>query len=309
MKILIGYDGSACADDALADLRHAGLADGTEATVLSAADIWPPRPHWNYDAPPSAQPPMSLAERAAFELAMGAMTRARDAANAGAAKLRAIRPAWQVAPRACAGPPAQSLIDAAAETKADLAVVGTRGRSGLRGLLLGSVSRRVLADAPCAVRVCRRRIGDDQRRERIVLGIDGSENSLRAARTVAARQWTAGADVRVVSALDVHLITARSASNMLAGEPSMADPDVDARTWIGRICDAASEELRGPGIKAEVVIREGDAASALLEEARDFEADCIFVGATGLRGLDRFVLGSVPTAVAEHALCSVEVVR
>lgn len=49
------------------------------------------------------------------------------------------------------GHPAQVLLDAAAG--ADLLVVGNRGRGGFAGLLLGSVSRHVSANAPCPVLV------------------------------------------------------------------------------------------------------------------------------------------------------------
>ena len=44
-------------------------------------------------------------------------------------------------------------------------------------------------------------------------------------------------------------------------------------------------------------------------EAEKWGADCIFVGARGLNGLERLLLGSVSTAVASYAHCSVEVVR
>jgi nucleotide-binding universal stress UspA family protein len=45
--------------------------------------------------------------------------------------------------------PARALLDQARE--ADLVVVGTRGRGGFRGLLLGSVSTQVVHHSPCPV--------------------------------------------------------------------------------------------------------------------------------------------------------------
>ena len=44
MKILIGYDGSECADAALDDLAQAGLAGSGEVHILSVADVWLPPP-------------------------------------------------------------------------------------------------------------------------------------------------------------------------------------------------------------------------------------------------------------------------
>lgn len=49
------------------------------------------------------------------------------------------------------GPPAPAITEAAATLAAALVVVGTRGRSGLPRLLLGSVAEAVMRDAPCSV--------------------------------------------------------------------------------------------------------------------------------------------------------------
>jgi nucleotide-binding universal stress UspA family protein len=51
------------------------------------------------------------------------------------------------------GPPAQMLVDAAKD--ADLLVVGSRGHSGLTGLLLGSVSHQCAQHAPCPIVIVR----------------------------------------------------------------------------------------------------------------------------------------------------------
>ena len=53
------------------------------------------------------------------------------------------------------GDPAHEVIAAAAATGAGLVVVGTRGLTGLRRLVLGSVARNVLLSAPCSVLVIR----------------------------------------------------------------------------------------------------------------------------------------------------------
>jgi nucleotide-binding universal stress UspA family protein len=53
------------------------------------------------------------------------------------------------------GSPARELVALAQEWKTDLVVVGSRGRTGLKRLLLGSVARSVLLHAPCSVLVVR----------------------------------------------------------------------------------------------------------------------------------------------------------
>jgi nucleotide-binding universal stress UspA family protein len=53
------------------------------------------------------------------------------------------------------GPAATAIVEVARELPAELVVVGTRGRTGLSRLALGSVAEAVLSNAPCSVLVVR----------------------------------------------------------------------------------------------------------------------------------------------------------
>ncbi len=54
-----------------------------------------------------------------------------------------------------AGTPYREIVDAARERNADLIIMGTRGRTGLAGMLMGSTAERVMHHAPCPVLVVR----------------------------------------------------------------------------------------------------------------------------------------------------------
>ena len=53
------------------------------------------------------------------------------------------------------GPPAEKISEVARIENCEMIVMGSRGRSDLKGLLLGSVAHRVLQQAPCPVLVVR----------------------------------------------------------------------------------------------------------------------------------------------------------
>ena len=72
----------------------------------------------------------------------------------------------------------------------------------------------------------------------------------------------------------------------------------------------AENELRAIGLQVSVAIEKGDPQRVLIEEARKWDADSIFVGGRKFSGaIERFRLGSVSTALVTNAHCSVEVVR
>ncbi len=56
-----------------------------------------------------------------------------------------------VEPHLVEGPAAEAICETAERISADLIVIGTRGHTGLKHVLLGSVAERTLRHAPCAV--------------------------------------------------------------------------------------------------------------------------------------------------------------
>jgi nucleotide-binding universal stress UspA family protein len=106
--------------------------------------------------------------------------------------------------------------------------------------------------------------------------------------------------------------TVMAINSDLAEAPAMKWIEVgDERNWdqVREIFEPSAEKLRRAGLHTEVLIRRGNPADQILEEADTWGANCIFVGARGTRGIDRLLLGSVSSAVSARANCSVEVVR
>jgi nucleotide-binding universal stress UspA family protein len=74
---------------------------------------------------------------------------ARDVLSASVNQARSAAPELEVVAELVEGRTAGALLDAARD--ADLLVVGSRGRGGFAGLLLGSVSAQCVHHAPCPV--------------------------------------------------------------------------------------------------------------------------------------------------------------
>ncbi len=173
MKILIGYDGSECADAALIDLQRAGLPDEAEALVLVAG-----------------------------KRAGEAFANAKKLAEQAVEKIRKMFPDWTVSTDAQADAPHQAIIAKAEEWKSNLIVVGSHGRSALGRAILGSVSQKVLYETNCSVRIARGREKSDGEPIRLVLGVDGSSDSDVLLVAVASRNWKQGTEVTLITAIE-----------------------------------------------------------------------------------------------------------
>ena len=307
MKILIGYDGSESSDEALKDLRVAGLPDSVDARLVTIADVFVPPPITAADDMFPMQVPPGV--RRAHERAEQKLAEAARLATQASEKLKSYFPKWKLQHEALADSPAWAIIRIADEWRPNLIVVGAHGHSVLGGrLILGSVSQRVLYEANASVRVARGGKGSSDSVIRIIVGLDGSPHSHAAVDAVSQRQWPKGTAVRLVSVVDT--IMAVSADPSDQSVLSWLEVDDDEKSEkVRRLFEPLAEKLRAGGLDTSVVIRRGKPKDELVEEATSWNADNIFLGAKGMRGIERLLLGSVSAAVAASAPCSVEVIR
>lgn len=307
MKILIGYDGSDFSEAALRDLTRAGLPGVGEALIMSVADVFQPPPIKEEDTvfPLSVRAGVWRADKVAAE----AIGEARDMAEGAKATVLKLLPGWQVISESCAESPAWALIKKADEWKPDLIVVGSASHVVMGGrVILGSVSQRVLYEARSSVRIARASGGQHNIPVRIVIGVDGSPSSYAALDEVASRSWPRGSEVRVVMALDtVIFLTPISAETKIVKWFEVANENDLAS--LRQIMDGVLDKLRKADLATSLVFKKGNPKLQLIEEAESWSAHSIFVGAKGMRGVDRLLLGSVSASVAAGAPCSVEVVR
>ena len=132
--IVVGYDGSDTAKRAL--VRAAGLVDGGSMTVVSAASI---QAHGARGPGPIVDPAEEDERRRELDEAVSLLAE------------KGIKPRTVIGH----GDPGSVIVEEAKEVNADLVVVGTRGRNVVARTVLGSVSSKVIHEAPCDVLVVR----------------------------------------------------------------------------------------------------------------------------------------------------------
>ena len=305
-NILLAYDGSSGAKMALEDLKRnrAGLPIEAGVLVLCVAEVWGAANPPDFGAYGLAEWPVTEAQLEALQVAERvALKQARRIAMEASKALQADQPGWAIRAESCTGASAWSIVKRAEDWRADLIVIGSHGRSALSRVILGSVSHAVIREAPCAVRVVRGRIGTREAPSRLLIGFDGSVDAEAAVAAVAERMWPSGSAARLLTAMDGRLSTAVPVTRRAGARGR------DEAPWMRRMMDDPTGRLREAGLAVSSVVKMGDPRTLLVEEAKQWGADGLFVGARGLRGVKRFLLGSVSTAVAMRAPCPVEVVR
>ncbi len=136
----------------------------------------------------------------------------------------------------------------------------------------------------------------------ILLAVDGSEHSRRAAQTAADL-------ARAVKAKRLRIVTVYDAVPSYLGEPNLSGA-IAARTAEAEKVLKAAEAIVGT-IPTEIhrEILEGPVAETILNVASTWKSDLIVMGSRGLGRLEGALLGSNSQKVVSHAACPVLIVR
>lgn len=205
------------------------------------------------------------------------------------------------------GTPSQAVLDVADELAADLLVVGTRGLTGFRHLLLGSTAERIVQRAkPPVLSVHPGDPRPEQPLRTVLVPTDFSEDA-RAALDAATHCLALAEEGTRVVLLHVFHVPAEyrsygpSSAFFKLGE-EMAES-------LRQRLEELAEPLRAEGRTAEIECVQGIPAEVIVRVAEERGADLVAMGTHGRAGVAHLLLGSTAERVVQHASCPVLTVR
>ncbi len=292
--------------------RHAEIA-GTQARVLarrlSAKLVWV---HTTvmYDAKPTAYE-IAHGEIEEFRRVLqGELDRRRKSLNelVAAASAEGIPAEF----RLVEGKAAEAICETAEEVGADLIVVGSHGRTGVKRFFLGSVAERVVRLAKVSVLVARAPGLDDTHEgfSRILVPTDFAPAS-RYALELAGSLATEDAVIDILHCFSIDGLvdgTLEPAATTVAYSAMAGAMTEDAKRRGQALVESATTGKR----RVAFHIHDGrptGAVQAFIEESDSADYDLVAVGTHGRQGVERWLLGSVAEATVRYSPCSVLVAR
>ncbi len=290
MKILVAVDDSTCSQAVVQETMNLRCTKDTKIRVMSAADVLS-------DVP--SMEGIKRREIADKEILVHRIIE----------KLRLAHPEAVVTGKVMKGYATDEILHTCTEWQPDLLLLGSHGRSGIEYLLLGSVSKTIFLEAPCAVRIVRQKTIEhmDSGICNVVMALDNSEHSQNLIDHALQFPWPEKTKFKCIHVVRHH-------SGVLE------KPEVDAvlgrfyiefvhgtKAWLEVAAQRLNDHFGKP--VAETTVLEGEPRKVIMDIAKNWPADLIMVGSHGRRGIDRAIIGSVSEAVAMHAPCSVEMTR
>lgn len=191
-----------------------------------------------------------------------------------------------------------------------LIVMSTHGRSGLKHVLLGSVTENVIRYSSCPVLVVKQPEHEfidseagEVRIRKILFPLDFSEESIKPLDMLRSIAGIANAEIIVFHAVDVEIPPIYYTS----GVTSILQLDPKLHERVGRkMQELVGHKLNGLNVRYE--IDEGRAMNLIRSLAVDEQIDLIIMGSAGSHGIGDFLFGSTATRVIQKAVCPVLIV-
>lgn len=203
--------------------------------------------------------------------------------------------------------PDRGIIDVAAETRADLIVMGARGLKGIKFLMVGSVTRAVAVNSPLPVLIIKPPQWEIKGALKILYATDGSDYSKKTGNILTSIPFPEDTEVTILNV--------NSATHISIPDRFLVEVGDRVKESVARIREAEAtksdmiikeaKKIIGKRFKEiNTSIRFGDPSIEILNEAASIGADVIAMGSSGLRGI-KGMLGSVSRYVLGHSECSV----
>ena len=276
MRVLIGFDGSPGADDAVELARWLTAGDEGEALLVNVL------PH------PGALP-------VAYYLLDDEETPwEREFFTTAAAKLAPLAVRWA---SYVGGSPAQILTATAENDGFELIVIGSPHRGTVGRALLGSVAQGVLHGAPVPVAVAPRGYAGERHDPlgKIAVAYDGSAESEAALASAVALASRHGAALELLTVATIAPVTPSFPGLKFPPAPTPGEVIEQGLAAVGEGVEASGRELHA-----------GSIPSGLLAACED--ADLLVAGSRGYGTLGRVLVGSVSSELVDLAPCPVVVV-
>ncbi len=293
MKILCAIDGSRHSQWALDSLSHVCSPDDCSLLLVHAIDM----AQFKFLSKLDRKTRLALVNM--LECSLEGAARMLEWAELKAAV------SWNsVRAKLLRGNPVDAVARLAKREQADLLVIGSRGVTEFQPMLLGSVSRRLLMQAPCPVLVVKKPM---TALKRVLLGADGSIMSWEAVAWLKRLPEHSRPAVTVASVIPpLPMESLRLPSRALAVGNQVEGV---LRREAKKLAARAAGTLRKAGFSAKGIVLSGPPGAELVTLAGRERANLIIVGSRSGRSAHEYFMGSVADTVVKHAPCSVLVHR
>jgi nucleotide-binding universal stress UspA family protein len=208
------------------------------------------------------------------------------------------------------GAPAFDEICRLAKTiPADLIVMPTHGRTGLKHVFLGSTAERIVQHSPCPILVTRGDAlqpnnGSRLRIKTILVPVDFSNCSREGLRYAIDFANEFGAKLTLLHATYLGYVYSSEGTALY----DIAGLQTAARKKAEHRMRELVRSINLRGVKLETVFTEGSPVLDICAFVKDHDVDLIITSTHGLTGFKHVLIGSIAEQVVRHAPCSVVVV-